>query len=123
MPSRLIAQACCEHRRAAADDVVGVEQRAGPRLVGEQRRQLLLALDERQLAEVDAVEREQVEGVVADAPALALGDRLLKRAEIGLAVLVGDHHLAVDQRRDSGRSASGRTSGRNLSVQSRPVRV
>jgi hypothetical protein len=75
--------------------MVGIAERRVHAL--EQRREPCLALVERTLAQILAVELQQVEQVVADVPA-AVAQRVLQRAEIGVAFGVSHRDLAVEQR-------------------------
>ena len=71
-----------------------------PRVAGEQLVQRLLAGEERRLAEVVAVEVEEVEGEVDEVVLPVLGEGVLEGLEAGGAVRLQDHHLAVEDRLD-----------------------
>ena len=90
-----------EHRIAVARDVVAVAQAAGVAGVGQQLGQRRLARAERRLAQVEAVEIEQVEGIEQHVAAAAL-QRVDQHGEARHAGRRLHHHLAVDDR-DLGR--------------------
>jgi hypothetical protein len=86
---------------AAARDVIAVAQ-GRFRRCGEQPRQLALALVERQVREVRAVEVQEVEGDQAEGRAGAFEQSALQELKRGPPVLGEGDQLAVEQRRLDG---------------------
>ena len=105
-----------EHRIAVARDVVAVAQAAGVAGVGQKLGQRRLARAERRLAQVEAVEIEQVEGIEQHVAAAAL-QRLDQHGEARHAGRRLHHHLAVDDR-DLGRHLGQRAARRRGSARS-----
>lgn len=84
-----------EHRLALGLDVIGIDQRPGT--LSDQFAQGLLAVTQRQAAQILAVEREQIEQIIGQF-ARAAGERILQRAEIGVALRIRHGDLAVEHR-------------------------
>ena len=75
--------------------MLGEVEALGLRLV-EQGREDALALDERRVSQIEAVEVEQVEGEVDHALLVPGGEFGLQRVEVGNARLALHNHLAVE---------------------------
>ena len=71
----------------------------------EQRRERLLAFDQRHRGKIVAVEVEEIEGEEGELLRAALGERVLKRGEARDPSGVLDDDLAVDQRLPAGNAA------------------
>ena len=78
-----------------ADYMVAVQDDVGS--IVQQRREPLLALDQRKAGEILSIEFQEIEGVISECFSAAV-ERALQPPKIGAAVFVGDDHLAVDQR-------------------------
>ncbi len=61
----------------------------------EQGFQFLFSFDQRKRAQIFAIEMQKIEDVVAESAA-SFRQRLLQRAEIGVAFLVGNRDFAVE---------------------------
>ena len=85
-----------EHDLAVLVEMAAVAERPGAG--ADHRLEEPLALDERRLRQVVAVEIKEVEGVEDEALRPALAQRRLQGGEVRRAGGVLDHHLAVDQR-------------------------
>ena len=67
-------------------------------VAADELRQLRLALDERQVSEIAAVEIQEIEGIIDEDLAAPRFERRLQGGEARYPALL-DHDLAVDQRR------------------------
>src|SRR5208337_3705824 len=85
-----------EHDLAVLVEMAAVAQRSGA--VAEDRLQKPLALDKRRLAQIEAVQVEEIEGVEDEAVRALLAEGPLEGGEVRRAGVVLDHDLAVDQR-------------------------
>src|SRR5262249_46708716 len=85
-----------EVRRPAAEHVLGKAQAGGRR--AQQRGERLLALQQRGIAQVAAVQKEQIEQVVGQLGRAALVQRVLKRLETRAPLRVQRDDLAVEER-------------------------
>ena len=114
-----------QHQRAVLVEMLAVADHVADAFgLVQQALELRLALAQRQLAQVAAVEMQQVEDVVDEGVAPALLEGGLQHREHRDAALVLDHDLAVDQRGVA--PAARRPPPRRweiCSVQSRPLRV
>src|SRR5205085_2272495 len=63
----------------------------------EQRLQPFLTLEQRQIAEVLALGKQQIEGDEAQGSILAFRERVLKERELAVALLVEDDDFAIDE--------------------------
>ena len=96
---------------------------AQPRVFREQVAQQRLALAEGERGEVLAVALEQVEGDEHDFLAAAGLQRRHQRGEVGHAVFIEHHGLAVEQRGLAGRRRASATRPGKRWLQSSPERV